>query len=406
VDILVIGAGASGLLAAGVAASRGKSVVLIERNREAGRKLRIAGKGRCNLTNDTDVRGLEANIPGNPKFLRTAFYHFTPRDVIAFFTARGVPCKTERGERVFPVSDQAGDVVQALLDYCAQHGVRYRLQTTVTHLLRDDAGGIRGVQTATGVEVPAAAVVVATGGASYPGTGSHGDGYRLAREVGHTIIPIQPSLVPLVTEESWPVDVQGLSLRNVTLTASSPAGKTLYRELGEMLFTHYGVSGPLVLTASRYIGTVPGSKMEIDLKPGLDVAALDARLLRDFDAQHRKHLINALDELLPASLIPLIVTLSEIPAHTPVFQIIREQRLRLVHLLKHLPLTVKKARPLAEAIVTTGGVSTAEIDPRTMQSKLVPGLYFTGEVIDVDGFTGGFNLQIAWSTGHLAGESV
>ncbi len=403
--VIVVGAGASGAMAAGGAAGRGCAVTLLDRNRGLGRKVRIAGKGRCNLTNDTDVRGLEANIPGNPKFLRTAFYHFTPKDAIAFFTALGVPCKTERGGRVFPESDNADDVADALERYCAEHGVRFHGDTTVTGL-RTAEGRISGVTLASGAVLEAGAVIIATGGSAYPGTGSRGDGYRWAAALGHTIVPVRPSLVPLETVESWPAEAQGLALKHVTLTAFGPDGARRYHEQGEMLFTHFGVSGPLVLTASRHVADAPGSLLVIDLKPALDEAALDARVLRDFQAQHRKQFANALGELLPRSLIPVIVRLAGIPPETPVHAITREQRQGLVRLLKRLPLTVKGARPWAEAIVTAGGVSTAEIDPRTMQSRLVPGLYFTGEVIDVDGYTGGFNLQIAWSTGHLAGESV
>jgi predicted Rossmann fold flavoprotein len=403
--VLIIGGGASGLLAAGVAAGRGHTVTVLERNREVGRKLHISGKGRCNITNDTDIPGLLKNIPGNPNFLRTAFHRFTPEDAMAFFTDLGVPVKTERGGRVFPESDDADDVVRALTRFCTEAGARIATDITVKSLVVEE-GQIAGVLAADGRRFEADAVILATGGASYPGTGSKGDGYRMAREVGHTTMPIRPSLVPIETEEAWPKAAQGLSLRNVRLTAFSPEGKSLHTELGEMLFTHYGVSGPLVLTASRHVAERPGSPLVIDLKPGLDEAALDARVQRDFAAAQRKQFGNALGDLLPKTLIPVIIGLSGIPEATPVHQVTREQRRTLVHLLKHLTVTVKRARPLAEAIITVGGVSTREIDSRTMQSKLVPGLYFTGEVIDVDGYTGGFNLQIAWSTGHLAGESV
>lgn len=404
-QVIVVGAGASGLLAAGVAAQRGRQVLLVERNPSVGRKLIISGKGRCNLTNDTDIDGLMANIPGNAKFLRTAFYRFGPRETMDFFTALGVPLKTERGGRVFPESDDAGEVVHALVQFCRTAGVRLHTGAIARRLLTAQ-GRLTGVLLDDNSFLPADAVVLATGGASYPGTGSTGDGYRMARELGHTIIPIRPSLVPLVTEESWPAEAQGLSLRNITLTAFSPEGKVLYRELGEMLLTHFGVSGPLVLTASRYVGGQPGSRLEIDLKPGLDDAALDARVLRDFAEFSRREYANALSDLLPRTFIPVFVHLSHIPPHIPVHQITREQRQTLVRLLKHLPLTVKGTRSYAEAVVTAGGVSTKEIDPRTLESKILPGLFFTGEVIDVDGLTGGYNLQIAWSTGHLAGEQV
>lgn len=403
--ILVIGGGASGLMAAGVAAGRGHAVTVLERNSEVGRKLHISGKGRCNITNDTDIQGLLKNIPGHGNFLRTAFYRFTPQDAMGFFVEHGVPVKTERGGRVFPESDDADDVVRALLRFAEEAGARVATNVTVTSLIVND-DRIAGVVASDGRRVDADAVILAVGGASYPGTGSKGDGYRMAAAVGHTIERIHPSLVPIETAEQWPTEAQGLSLRNVKLTAVSPEGKTLHSELGEMLFTHFGVSGPLVLTASRHVAEKPGSALVIDLKPGLDDAALDARIQRDFTAQSRKQIGNALDDLLPNTLIPIIGRLSGIPAVTPVHQVTREQRHRLMRLLKHLTVTVKRARPITEAIITAGGVSTREIDSHTMQSKLVPGLFFTGEIIDVDGYTGGFNLQIAWSTGHLAGENV
>jgi len=401
--VIVVGGGASGLIAAGTAAGRGRRVTVLERNRKTGRKLRIAGKGRCNITNDTDIDSLLEHIPGNPKFLRTAFYNFGPQDAIAFFNDLGLPTKTERGGRVFPESDDAEDVVLALLKFCRKGGVQFRNETPVKRLLAS-AGRVSGVLTESGEAVLGDAVILAAGGASYPGTGSQGDGYRMAAELGHTIVPIRPSLVPLETEETWPAEAQGLSLRNVALTTLSPAGKKLYRELGEMLFTHFGVTGPLVLTASRH--AEPDSKLVIDLKPGLTEEQLDARILRDFEKYHRREFGNALGDLVPASLIPVIVRLSHIGLGTYVHNITREQRQSLALLLKNLTLTVKKARPFPEAVTTAGGVSVKEIDPRTLESKMLPGLYFTGEVIDVDGYTGGYNLQIAWSTGRLAGESV
>jgi len=401
--VIVVGGGASGLMAAGTAAGRGQRVTVLERNRKVGRKLRIAGKGRCNITNDTDIDDLLEHIPGNPKFLRTAFYRFGPRDAIAFFNDLGLPTKTERGGRVFPVSDDAEDVVTALLKFCRKSGVQFRNETPVKRVL-SGAGRVSGVLTESGDAVLGDAVILAAGGASYPATGSQGDGYRMAAELGHTIVPIRPSLVPLETEETWPAEAQGLSLRNVALTALSPGGKKLYSELGELLFTHFGISGPLVLSASRH--AEPGGKLVIDLKPGLTEEQLDARILRDFEKFHRREFGNALGDLLPSSLIPIIVRLSHIGMDTFVHNVTREQRQDLVRLLKNLILTVKKARPFSEAVTTAGGVSVKEIDPRTLESKIIPGLYFTGEVIDVDAYTGGYNLQIAWSTGHLAGESV
>ena len=403
--VVVIGGGASGLMAAGTAAARGNAVTLLERNALVGRKLAISGKCRCNLTNDTTVPALEKAIPGHAKFLRSAFYAFGPAETMAFFTRHGVPLKTERGGRVFPVSDQAEEVVRALWDYCLAHHVHLATGVSARRLCVAE-GAVTGVEAEGGVVFPAEAVILATGGASYPGTGSRGDGYRMAREVGHTIIPIRPSLVALETVEHWPAEVQGVALRNVTLSAFAPDGKRVFSELGEMLFTHFGVSGPLVLSASRHVADQPGSRLEIDLKPGLDDTMLDARLLRDFEQYSRREIINALDDLLPRSLIPVIVRLSGIPHATPVHQITREQRRALLILLKHVTLTVKKARGLAEAIITAGGVDTREIDSRSMASKLVRGLYVTGEVLDVDAYTGGYNLQIAWSTGYLAGKNV
>lgn len=400
-----MGGGASGLMAAGVAAARGHQVTLLERNREVGKKIRISGKGRCNITNDTDVPGLEKHIPGNPKFLRSAFYAFGPKETMAFFETLGVPVKVERGGRAFPASDNADDIVQALIAYCSQHGVRMVSNATAQHIAVRE-GVVTGVSINDGPFYPADAVILATGGSSYPGTGSRGDGYRMAAEVGHTIIPIRPALVPLVTRETWPAEAQGLSLRNVSLAAITPDGKKRFSDQGEMLFTHFGVSGPLVLAASRHVADQPGSTLVIDLKPALSEEQLDARVLRDFEQYSRRIYANALIDLLPSSLIPIFIRLSRISTDTPVHQISREQRHTIVEMLKGLKLTVKGPRPMAEAIVTAGGVSVKEINPQTMESKIVHGLYFTGETIDVDGYTGGFNLQIAWSTGHLAGASV
>ncbi len=401
-QIIVVGGGASGLMAAGAAGGRGCRVTVVERNAKAGRKLRIAGKGRCNLTNAADVEGILAHVPGNPKFLRTAMYHFPPERVIAFFAQLGLQTKTERGGRVFPVSDNADDVARALLAYCRRGKVHFHTGMPIRRILVSQ-GRVNGVISDDGAVLHADAVILATGGASYPGTGSQGDGYRMAAELGHTIVPIRPSLVPLETEETWPKEVQGLSLRNVALTARID-GKSVYRAVGELLFTHYGVSGPLVLSASRHVGAHPGSTLELDLKPGLGDEQLDARVLRDFAKYHRREFGNALGDLLPQSLIPVVIRLSRIGHDTWISCVTRAQRLMLVRLLKHLILTVKRTRPFTEAITTVGGVSTKEIDPGTMQSRLVPGLYCCGEVIDVDGYTGGYNLQIAWATGRLAGE--
>ncbi len=403
-QVIVIGGGASGMMAAGVAAERGLRVVLLEKNPVLGRKIRITGKGRCNLTNLTDVEGLEAQIPGNGRFLRSAFYRFGPQDLVAFFEQWGLETKVERGQRVFPVSDLSADVVAALERFLRAAGVEIRSGCAARHLLVAD-GAVRGVSLAGGGEVLAGAVVLATGGASYPGTGTSGDGYRMAREVGHTIVPIRPSLVPLEVAEEWAPRLKGLSLRNVDLYVIGPE-KTLWHERGEMLFTHFGVSGPLVLSASRHVVDHPGCRLRIDLKPALSEEVLDARLQRDLQGALRKQVVNALHDLLPHALLPVVLHEAGIREDLPAHQVTRAQRLSLVRTLKALMLTITQPRSWKEAIVTAGGVSTAEIDPRTMESRLVRGLYLTGEVIDVDAYTGGFNLQIAFTTGRIAGESV
>ncbi|HOM82931.1 MAG TPA: NAD(P)/FAD-dependent oxidoreductase [Armatimonadota bacterium] len=403
--VIVVGGGASGMMAAGTAAERGHRVLLLEKNRSLGRKLRITGKGRCNLTNLTDVEGLVEHLPGNGRFLRSAFYRFGPEDLIAFFTAWGLETKVERGNRVFPASDEAADVVTALERFLRAGHVEVWKESPVSRLLVE-AGAIRGVQLRNGTELSAAAVILATGGASYPGTGSTGDGYCMACEVGHTIEPIRPSLVPLEVAEAWVPPLAGLTLKNVDLYALSPEGKILWHERGEMLFTHFGVSGPLVLSASRHLVGCTGCRLRIDLKPALTEEVLDARVQRDFHEAIRRQIGNALDKLLPRALIPVVLHVAGLPEDLPVHQVTRKQRHALVRVLKGLMLTVTRPRPLAEAIVTAGGVSTHEIDARTMASRVVDGLYLTGEVIDVDGYTGGYNLQAAFTTGRIAGESV
>lgn len=400
-QVIVVGAGASGLLAAGIASQRGYQVTLLEKNSAVGRKLLISGKGRCNLTNDCDIPALEKQITSNYKFLRPALYAFPPSAVMVFFTKAGVTLKTERGGRVFPVSDNAEEVLQALIAFCHQNGVTMRTNAAVDAILTDQ-GSISGVSLLSGEDIHAEKVLLACGGSSFPGTGSNGDGYRLAAALGHTIIPPRPGLTSLETLEKWPGDAQGLSLRNVRLTAYNAQGKKVFQEQGEMLFTHYGVSGPLVIRASRLLLDHPKSTLAIDLKPALSEEELDARIIRDFQQFHRREFNNALGELLPRSLIPVVVALSAIPGTSFVHNITREERRRLVKLLKALPLTVSGIRGFHEAIITVGGVSVREIDPNSMQSKSIPGLYFSGEIIDVDAFTGGYNLQIAWSTGYLA----
>lgn len=408
--VVVVGGGAAGLMAAVEAARAGASVVLLEKMPSLGRKLSITGKGRCNLTNNADRDRIIANMPGNGQFLYSALTAFGAKDTMAFFAELGVPTKTERGGRVFPASDRAADVVAAFRRELARLGVDVRLRAAVASILVED-GAASGVKLADGRTVPADAVILATGGASYPGTGSTGDGYRMAAEVGHTIVPLRPSLVPLETVEEWPREVQGLTLKNVTVRALAADGRALGEEFGELLFTHFGVSGPVVLTLSRAVTTYierggREPRLGIDLKPALAAEALDRRLQRDFAAHARKHFANALDDLLPRRLIPIIIRLAGIPPARPVHQITRSERTTLVAVLKNLTLTVKGPRPLAEAIVTAGGVSTKEIDPRTLASKLVRGLYFAGEVIDVDGFTGGYNLQAAFATGRAAARAA
>lgn len=404
--VIVIGGGAAGLMAAGKAAEAGAEVILLERNERLGKKLTITGKGRCNLTNATDIEGFMENLPGNGPFLYSALHRFGNQRLMDFFRALGVDLKVERGMRVFPSSDSSKDVLEALEDFIYSHGVRVFFHTRGRELMLKD-GAVNGVLTWEGRVFRGEAVIVATGGASYPATGSTGDGYEMARQAGHTITPLRPCLVPLECEEEWPALVRGLTLKNVTLSAFHE-GELIASEFGEMLFTDFGVSGPIVLTIServswvlqRYKGPVT---LRINLKPALTPEELDARLQRDFALFANRHFKNALDRLLPQSLIPIFVSLSGIDGEKRANQITREERKRLVDLLRGIPLTVKRTRPLSEAIVTGGGVSTREIDPRTMGSKLVRGLFFAGEVIDIHGNTGGFNLQAAFSTGYLAG---
>ncbi len=403
-QLAVIGGGPAGLMCALTAAERGVDVTLLEPNQKLGRKLRITGKGRCNLTNNCDTRTFMANIPGDGRFLYSAVSRFGMAEVMAFFEENGVPLKTERGNRVFPVSDNANDIADTLARLVQKRGVRV-LHTEVKELLVSD-GAVCGVVTGEGTLFCRAAAVC-TGGLSYPLTGSTGAGYRFAATLGHTVTPCRPSLVPLVSGDDYCAEMQGFAPKNVTLSAYED-GKLLYRELGEMLFTHFGVSGPLVLSASakmRHMGSRVYS-LRIDFKPGLDEKKLDARILRDFTKFANKELKNALGELVGRSMIPVLVRLSGIPEDKPVREITREERHRLVELLKAFPVSVTGFRPIEEAIVTAGGVSTKEVNPRTMESKLVTGLFFAGEVLDLDAYTGGFNLQIAWSTGRVAGESV
>lgn len=404
-EAVVVGGGAAGMMAALIAARRGRPVTLVEHQRFCGRKLRITGKGRCNLCNNCDLKHFFQQVPGNPKFLYGALHRFPPADTMAFFEDLGVPLKTERGNRVFPVSDRAHDVANALENALRRAGVRMRF----TEALRvtAEAGAVSGLETGEGF-LPAGSVLLATGGASYPGTGSTGDGYRMARELGHSLSPLRPSLVPLESDDPDCLQLQGFSLKNVRLTAYDSSGKTVYSDLGEMLFTHFGVSGPLVLSASSHLRDWSGGpcRLSLDLKPGLEPEQLDARILRDFEKYRNRDFRNALDDLAGRSMIPVLVRRSGIPEETKVHSVTRSQRQNLVRLFKDFSISVTGPRPIAEAIVTAGGVRVGEIDPRTMESKLVRGLYFAGEILDTDAFTGGYNLQIAWSTGHLAGEHL
>ena len=401
--VVVVGGGAAGMMAAVTAAERGAEVALLEPNERLGKKLNITGKGRCNVTNNADLQTLLANVPKNGKFLYSAFSRFDGRDAMAFFESLGVPLKTERGNRVFPVSDRSFDVSAAL---------EKRLRALKVRLVRDRAvsldiaeGAVRGVAGERG-HYPAEAVILATGGVSYPATGSTGEGHRLAREAGHTVTELRGSLVPL-RDYGLGKELQGLSLRNVGLTVFEN-DKKIYGDFGELLFTHFGVSGPLVLSASahmRHFGKKT-YRLEIDLKPALDEGQLDRRLLADFAKYANHDFCNALDDLLPQKLIPAVVALSQIPPRRKVHDLTREQRQGLLRCLKHFPVDIAGPCPVTDAIVTSGGVKVGEIDPRTMASKLVKGLYFAGELIDVDAYTGGFNLQIAWATGRAAGMAA
>ena len=403
--IFVIGGGASGIMAACRAAEEGAQVTLFEKMPQIGRKLRITGKGRCNLTNAADVDEIVKNIPGNGKFLYSALKNFSSVDTVNFFESLGVKTKVERGGRIFPASDDAKEVIDALMKRLIILGVDVKTKSPVKEILAENKK-IVGVFVG-GKIFKADAVILATGGASYPATGSTGDGFKFARRLGHTVTEILPALVPLETEEDFVKDLQGLSLKNVRAKLLAD-GKKISEQFGEMLFTHFGVSGPIILTLSRRAAKLLAEKkfveLEINLKPALSPEQLDARLLRDFDKFKGKIIKNSLAELLPAKLISPILDLAYLPEEKRVDEITSAERRRLVEILRGLPLTITKTRPLEEAIVTAGGVDVKEIDPRTMRSKLVENLFIVGEVADVDGFTGGFNLQAAWATGNAAGK--
>ena len=400
---VVIGGGPAGMMAAIAAAERGERVTLLERNEKPGRKLAITGKGRCNITNACPVEDFFENVPANGSFLYSAVYGFTNADTVEFFENNGVPTKVERGNRVFPVSDRAYDVVDALLRRLRALGVRIVRDRAAEIAVQNGAvTGVRGEKTF----YPCDGAVVATGGASYAQTGSTGDGYRLAEKLGHTVTDIYPSLIPVVTVEPTAA-LQGLSLKNAALTVKDAKGRVIYTDFGELLFTHFGLSGPMILSASGHMGKEPrGCRLIIDMKPALTEEKLDERVLRDFGENVNRDFANSLGALLPAKMIPYIVERSGIPPHTKINSVTRERRRALVRLLKALEFTADRYRPLNEAIVTRGGVSVREVDPSTMQSRLVKGLFFAGEVLDVSAYTGGFNLQIAFSTGRLAGNNV
>ena len=404
-EILVAGGGAAGMMAALFAARAGASVTLLERNEKLGKKIYITGKGRCNLTNDCSLEEFLRQVPRNPRFLYGALNRFGPQDMMALMEEAGCPVEVQRGQRVFPRSEKASDVIRALARLMEQAGVRVRLHSRIQSLIVQE-GRAAGVVLESGERLEADAVILALGGQSYPMTGSTGDGYALAREAGHHVLPPEAVLSALETVEDWPRALQGLALKNVRLTLRS-GRKTLYTELGEMLFTHFGISGPLVLEMSCHLpAELAQAQVTLDLKPGLTPQQLDLRLQRDFAAQPRKQLQNVLPGLLPLRLSALFPDLAGVSGERICGQITRGEREQLGAALKALPITLRARRPLAEAIVTRGGVDVKEIQPATMESKLLPGLYFAGEMIDVDAHTGGFNLQIAFSTGALAGSSA
>lgn len=406
-DVIVIGGGAAGLMAAAAAGENGKKVAVLERNERTGRKILVTGKGRCNVTNNCNSDTLINNVRTNGKFLYSAFKSFDSSDTINYIESLGVSLKTERGNRVFPVSDKAMDIADALLKGAKKNGVTI-IKGRVNEILRDE-NKVTGVRTEDGEEFYCEKIILATGGMSYSGTGSTGDGYKLAEAVGHTVTAIRPSLVPLCIKEGFCAKLMGLSLKNVKLSLFEEGkAKPIYSEMGEMLFTHFGISGPLVLSASahmRYLGK-KNYYCVLDLKPALNIEQLDKRIQRDFSKNANKDFKNSLDSLLPQKMIPIMVNMSGISADTKVNQISREQRLSFVSLLKNIKMTVTATRDIEEAIITSGGISVKEINPATMQSKILSGLYFAGEIIDVDAYTGGFNLQIAFSTGYLAGKNV
>ncbi len=402
--IAVIGAGAAGLIAAGRAAECGKKVFLIEKNNILGKKLLITGKGRCNITNSAEIEDLISNIPGNGNFLYSAFYTFSNMDILDLLNSYGLKTKIERGGRIFPESDRAKDVVETLKKYIQDKDVEVLLDSPVQEIIIKDKK-VTGIRFKDRKVLEVDSVILATGGASYKGTGSTGDGYKMASQLGHKIIELKPSLVPLETKDGFVKELQGLSLKNISIKLVDKKGKEVYSDFGEMIFTHFGVSGPVILSSSRHIlkYNFKDIKLFIDLKPALTYEKLDQRIQRDFEKFSRKQFKNSLDDLLPKKLIPVIIDLVDISPDKFVNQITKGERKSLVDIFKKFELTISGSRPLEEAIVTAGGVATNEINPSTMESKLIKGLFFAGEIIDVDAYTGGFNLTIAFSTGYLAG---
>jgi predicted Rossmann fold flavoprotein len=414
-DYVIIGGGAAGLFAAARLSERGANVTLLERNDKCGKKLSITGKGRCNLTNNCTRDEFFENVVTNPKFLYSAYGGFTSGDAMDYFEKLGVPLKTERGRRVFPVSDKAADVVNALINACKKNGVIFKRYDVKKIITKNEtaigggaapAGNINGIQ-AIGVtdgktDIFAEKIIIATGGKSYPGTGSDGSGYRLLSELGIKINQPQASLVPIICAEKYCREMRGLSLRNVNLSATEN-GKTVFSEQGEMMFTDFGITGPLVLSASAHIKNIAAAKLSIDLKPALDIDTLDRRILRDFSENPNRIVTNSLDKLLPASLRPVMVSLSGIAPEKQVNAVTKDERGRLLTLLKKFPLTPTGFRPIDEAVITRGGIDVREINPKTMEAKTIKNLFFAGEIIDVDAYTGGYNLQIAWSTAAAIG---
>ncbi|MEF9951824.1 MAG: NAD(P)/FAD-dependent oxidoreductase [Clostridium sp.] len=402
-QVVVVGAGPAGMMAAIKSAEKGNKVVLIEKNDKIGKKMFITGKGRCNVTSNKDVEDIIKNIPGNGIFMYSSLYTFTNQDVMNMIESKGVKLKVERGDRVFPESDKSSDIIRCLEKYLHENSVKIMLKSKVQDILVED-NVAKGVLLEDGRKITGDSVIIATGGSSYPLTGSTGDGYDLLKKHGHSITDIKPSLVPLVTKEKFVQDIMGLALKNVEINIKHK-GKSIHKDFGEMLFTHFGLSGPIVLSASRKISDILPKEVEfyIDLKPALTESELDKRIIKDFDKYKNKQFKNSLDELLPKKLIPIMIDLSGIDENKQTNSITKEERRNLITLIKSFKLTIVSTRPLAEAIITRGGVKVKEVDPSTMESKLISGLYIAGELLDVDALTGGFNMQVAFSTGYCAG---